>query len=99
MYEHLTRVAPVLTKGKGSWPSVLEGSTCADSTTLENSKKKKKKTTNTQKVQKAKLDFTKCWQLFTYNLHCTYIYSTDSGLGALSSLEDDLGRWEDVCSL
>ena len=62
-------------------------------------KKKKKKTTKTQKVQKAKLDFTKCWQLFTYNLHYTYIYSTDSGLGALSSLEDDLGRWEDVCSL
>ena len=42
MYERLTRVAPVLTKGKGSWPSVLEGSTCADSTTLENSKKKTK---------------------------------------------------------
>lgn len=96
MYERLTRVAPVLTKGKGSWPSVLEGSTCADSTTLENSKKKKK-TTKTQKVQKAKLDFTKGWQLFTYNLHCIYIYSIDSGLGALSSLEDDVGRREHVC--
>ena len=62
-------------------------------------KKKKKTTTKTQKVQKAKLDFSKGWQLFTYNLHCIYIYSIDSGLGALSSLEDDLGRWEHVCRL
>ena len=75
MYEHLTRVAPVLTKGKGSWPSVLEGSTCADSTTLENSKKKKKKTTKTQKVQKAKLDFSKCWQLFTQFFHLRNKYN------------------------
>ena len=72
MYKHLTRVAPVLTKGKGSWPSVLEGSTCADSTTLENSKKKKKRQQKPRKFKKQNLTLASAGNY----LHTIYIVLT-----------------------